>query len=444
MKTFLSALLIFLVYCSKAQDINGSWGAILNIPGAGELPIILHISTEGDSIVATTDSPRQKSKGTIVDEIKLVARELSFKIKAYHSSFKGLLSNDSIAGTFAQNQMTTPLTFKKIRRPQEPKPKFPYNIKNITIKNTEQGNMLAGTLTTPFDKKNIPVVILITGSGPHNRDEEFLLHKPFLVIADHFTTRGIGVLRMDDRGVDGSEAGKANATSADLATDINAAVNYLTEKGYKNIGLLGHSEGGMIAPMVAVNNKLVKFIVSMAGPGVPIDSLMLGQLEATLRIMKVPQPLANINLMVVRKAYELTKPYNGTNLKQYLVDSLVKTFPLYADMSKAVAGSISDPWFHYFIKFDPQLYIKQLKIPVLAINGEEDTQVLAKENLNGWKVTLQNAGNKNFDTKAFPNLNHFLRTPINGTLFENLMIEETISKEVLEYMAAWILKTAKP
>ena len=445
MKTFLFALLIFFVYCSKAQDISGSWAGILNTPG-GELPIVLHITTEGDSIVATTDSPLQNSKGTRIDEIKLAANELSFKIKAHHSSFKGVLYNDSIAGTFSQNQMTIPLTFKKVRRPQEPKPKFPYIIKNITIKNTEQGNMLAGTLTTPFDKKNFPVVILITGSGPQNRDEAFLLHKPFLVIADYFTTRGIGVLRMDDRGVDGSEAGKANATSADFATDINAAVNYLADRGYKNIGLLGHSEGGMIAPMVAVNNKQVKFLVSMAGPGIANDSLMLGQLGASLRVMKVPEPLAGINLTVVRKAYELMKSYSGDrdHLKQYLTDTLVKTYPLYADMSKAVASSVSVPWFQYFIKLNPQIYIKQLKIPVLAVNGEEDTQVLAKENLSGWRATLEHAGNKNFDIKSFPRLNHFFRTAISGTLAENIMIEETISKEVLQYMASWILRSAKP
>lgn len=354
-------------------------------------------------------------------------------------------TNNKIVGFFAQAPSNAVLN-----RPQTPKPPFDYIVEDVEFKNETQGNLLAGTLSLPKDKKNFPIAILITGSGAQNRDEEILGHKPFAVIADDFAKKGIATLRLDDRGVGGSEKGKENPTAFDFSTDINSAVKYLFQKGYKNIGLIGHSEGGMIAPMVANENKNVKFMVLLAGPGIPITDLMVTQNYEVGKSQGVQESELQENTKNLNQIYGFIKKYQGNDLKADLskyVTSILEKNDEYKDNPKKIeeivnlnVNTITNPWFLYFLKQNPQLQLQKIKIPTLALNGSKDVQVSAKENLNGIKKSLTKAGNKNFKIEEIQSVNHLFQTAKTGAVSEYSEIEETFSPTVLNIMSDWILK----
>ena len=458
MKPFFTLYAMLVTLVCYSQPIVGDWKGDLDIQGM-KLPLVLHITPAGDSFTATMDSPAQGAKGIKADTTEWINGQFSLVINNIRLRYVGkLVGADSIAGTFTQMNTSLPLGLARIKdsafvynRPQTPRPKFNYKGEDVTIKNEEQGNLLAGTLTTPYHKSNFPVVVMITGSGAQDRDETLFEHKPFLVIADHLTNNGIGVLRMDDRGVGGSEKGKENATSADFATDISSAVNFLVKKGYKKIGLVGHSEGGMIAPMVAVQNKNVKFIVTMAGPGIPVDSLMLIQNREVSKTSGVSAEKISENIAASREIFSLLKNYSGNDIKTALKTKL-KTW-LDADTARSEDQKekfisqqivqVTSPWFLYFIKFNPDIFLSQVKVPVLAINGAKDVQVAAKENLSGIEKSLQKAGNKNFEVVELPGLNHLFQEAKTGAVSEYATIEQTISPTVLKLMTDWILKITK-
>lgn len=449
---------LFLANSLLSQHIIGSWKGALTVQGM-QLPLVLHINQNGDSLHSTMDSPLQGAKGIPVDATTFLGNELKFEIKKLTVVYSGQLKGDSISGTFTQSGMNFPLTFKRsagntsddLKRPQTPKPPFNYNIEEISFVNASEGNTLAGTLTTPKNKKQFPVVVMITGSGLQDRDETLFEHKPFWVIADHFTNNGIGVLRLDDRGIGGSSKGKDGTTSADFATDINAAVEWLKQRGYKNIGLVGHSEGGMIAPMVAVKNKDVNFIVSMAGPGIAIDKLMALQVYAVGKSGGESETALESNVAASQKIYDFIKNYKGNDLENELkkeIAAQINMLPVAeqpaANLKEQIinqqAKASASPWFQYFIKFNPDVYLSKLKIPVLAINGSKDVQVIAKENLAGWQSSLQKAGNKNFEIAELQGLNHLFQEAKTGAVAEYAEIEQTISPKALEVMTNWILK----
>ncbi len=455
MKRFLFfTAVMFAFQFSNAQPVIGTWSGDLMIQGM-KLPLVLHVHSQGDSLTATLDSPAQGAKGIPVSKVFFSNNELQFEIKMIQASYKGMLAADSIAGTFTQMGMNLPLTFKKgaakpANRPQTPKPPFNYQIEEVNFTNPADTNTLAGTLTTLMDKKQFPVVVLITGSGDQDRDETLFDHKPFWVIADHLTKNGIGVLRLDDRGVGGSTKGKEASTTASFATDIDAAVKFLTKRGYKNIGLIGHSEGGMIAPMVADKNKNVKFLISLAGPGVDIYDLMLKQTFDVTKSSGVSDSAAQAATEQNKKIFAFIKDYKGNNLgkdAKVFLNSLPETDALKTltpEQKQTIIDQqvkmITSPWFQYFLKFSPQAYITKLKIPVLAINGSKDIQVSAKENLAGWKQGLEKAGNNNYKIVELPDMNHLFQKAGTGTVAEYGQIEETISPEVLNLMTSWILK----
>jgi hypothetical protein len=295
-------------------------------------------------------------------------------------------------------------------------------------------------------------VVLITGSGQQNRDEEIFGHKSFWVIADDFAKKGIAVLRLDDRGIGGSNKGNnTTPTSQNFATDINAAVNFLALKGYKNIGLAGHSEGGMIAPMVASQNNKVKFVVSMAGPGIPIEELLQLQSRAVAKLDGASDADLKMNEELNGKLYAVIKNPKSNDLKSEIKTILSEELnklpkeqlPPESEIEKMLeseAKQISNPWFVYFLKFNPDDYWSKLKIPVLAINGSLDSQVTSKENLAGIKSSLEKAKNKSFETVEFPYLNHLFQEAKIGSVAEYAELEQTISPTVLNKMSSWILK----
>ena len=386
----------------SAQQIEGSWAGELNIQGT-KLPLIFNIKQDNTNFTATFDSPAQNAKDIPISKTTFVNNELTLDANNFGINYKGSYNNDKISGTFTQGKMTIPLvlTRKNLtdigpKRPQTPKAPFDYTIAEVLIENPLEKNSLAGTLTTPKNKKEFPVVILITGSGQQNRDEELFNHKPFWVIADDFTKKGIGVLRLDDRGIGGSTNGNKNPTSENFASDINTAVDYLASKGYKKIGLIGHSEGGMIAPMVALNNKKVSFIISLAGPGIPIDQLLALQATALAKSNGTSLEEMKKNTELNQKIYQKVIHSSESNLKAELKILLTEEFkklpkdklPPEDQLNQLIESQyqqLTSPWFVYFLKWNPNAYWSKIKIPVLALIGSLDLQVAPKENLAGIK-----------------------------------------------------------
>ncbi len=449
--TLLAAFSLFFIQLINAQNIVGSWKGDIDVQGM-KLPFILNIKKDGNSYSSTVDSPKQGAKDIPVDKTDFTDGELSFEQQALGVSYKGKFSNGKIEGTFRQGNFSVPLTFVPntenfvINRPQTPKPPFNYDTEDISFQNPKDKNTLAGTIAQPknFDK-NQPVVILITGSGSQNRDEEIFEHKPFAVIADYFAKQGIATLRIDDRGIGGSSQGSGNDTTYNFSTDINSAVDYLMSKGYKNIGLLGHSEGGMIAPMVAAGNKNVKFTVLMAAPGTSIDQLLVQQNYLAGKSMGQSEAQLEANKKINSGIYGFIKNYSGNLYEKDLHEFLIKNFK--DQMNEEAIGNmeqqISKSWFTYFVKFNPDEYLSKLKIPVLALNGSLDFQVPAKENLEAIQQSLTKAGNKNFRTEEIPGLNHLFQEAKTGAFSEYADIEQTISPKALAEMADWIAKLKK-
>lgn len=428
-----------------AQEITGKWYGNLTVQG-NTLPLIIKIESDGNMYQSFLDSPMQGAKGIPIDKTVFQNNELHFQITALGISFTGLLIEGKINGFFSQSGLKIPLSLTRDEttvipaRPQEPKPPYPYDTTDITFKNEVQGNILGGTIAQPKDFiKNRPMLIMITGSGAQDRNEEMFNHKPFLVIADDLAKKDIGTFRMDDRGVGSSEKVSDDDTSADFATDINAAVNLLVKKGYSNIGLIGHSEGGMIAPLVALQNKNVKFLVLLAAPGIPLLDLTLIQNRKLVEEVPLPSEMIEEVLDIKEKTFIFAHDYTGTNFRADFSTYLDENFPKMTPQEKApYIAQMASPWFRYFIKFNPDKYLSKVKIPVLAVNGNLDLQVSAKENLDGIRKSLLKAGNKNFKIKEFDGLNHLFQTAKTGNPAEYGQIEETFSPLVLDEISKFI------
>ena len=445
-----------------AQDITGKWHGSLVVPGA-KLRLVVNISQGLNGYTATMDSPDEGSKGIPIDKVDFTANTLTFSIKAAGISYTGKYESGIIKGTFTQGNYILPLDLSRneasaapaLKRPQEPKAPFPYYTEDVTFKNEKAGITLGGTLSLPKKEGNYPIVILITGSGSQNRDEEILGHKPFLVLADHLTRNGIGVLRYDDRGVGKSGGNPAVATSADFATDTQAAFDYIKtrkEANKKKIGLLGHSEGGMIAQMVAEKNADVAYIVMMAGPGIQGSELMILQNYLVGKADSIPENELTSMGNTLRKAYNVILTENDDKARKLAVSEIYeKEFgPFFQskgvpkeDIGRVVLGQVdqvTSPWFVYFLRYNPAPVIEKLKCPILALNGKKDIQVAAKANLDGVRRAADKAGNKKVTTKSYPNLNHLFQECNTGSIQEYGEIEQTIAPVVLDDITAFIAK----
>jgi fermentation-respiration switch protein FrsA (DUF1100 family) len=333
---------------------------------------------------------------------------------------------------------------------------FPYKREEVTFKNTKGGNSLAGTLTTPANGKVFKIVVLITGSGPQNRDEEIkqINLRPFLVLSDWLTRDGIAVLRYDDRGVGKSTGIFAKANTADLADDADAAVNYIqSRRDLKDlsIGLIGHSEGGVIAPMVASRNKAVKFICLLAGPGVPTHEAMIQQGKNRMRLNGTSADDQKIMLAGTEDIYRILRDNAGLSLAKLKVkvDSMLyrntqnaPTRLLHGksvdEVVKLTSKQLLSPWIRYFILFDPADYLTKVKCPVLALNGTLDSQVECATNLAAIKNALQKGGNNNHQEIALPGLNHEFQKAKTGAESEYSQIYETMNPKALEQVSTWI------
>jgi hypothetical protein len=369
------------------------------------------------------------------------------------------VSDSAIDGTWTQRGVDFNVNLKKLKtaftvsRPQEPKPPFPYTSEDVTFINDKFNIKLAGTLTIPSGPGPFKAVIMITGSGAQNRNEELMGHKPFLIIADYLSRNGIAVLRYDDRGVGGSQGNYSEATSADLATDAEAALNFLRNDpkiNQKEIGFIGHSEGGLIAPIVATSHDDVGFIVSLAGPGVTGQQIIIRQAQDIGRLSGEKEIDIKESTETNKKLYAVLRKEKDNNKAETKILAIYKEILLKkktpeGDAEKAVSqlkisfGASTYTWWRYFIMTDPAIYWKKVRCPVLALDGEKDLQVAANENLPAIEKAVRSSGNKSVKTIKLPELNHLFQHCKTGLPSEYASIEETFSPEALKIITDWIL-----
>ena len=464
---FLVVLSFILPLCSMVfsqeapgrQDIPGTWMGPIKA-GAIELRLVFNIRMEkGDSLVATLDSPDQGAKGIPMGNVVFDSDTLVIYAPLLLGQYKGFMSSDTlIEGSWTQRGQTFPLILRKLKdqfmvnRPQEPKAPFPYISEDIKFPNKPANIFLAGTLTIPDGSGPFPAVILITGSGAQDRNETIMAHKPFLVIADYLSRHGIAVLRYDDRGVAGSQGSQLNATSADFASDAEAAFNYLRQDNRIDpdmIGLAGHSEGGLIAPIVASTNNSVAFIISLAGTGVNGERVLFRQQKDIAQNMGVSEDEIKDSQAINKKLYKtIKKEKDNQKAHTEAVELYRKLLQKRGVPDSGIEEAIGQlntqldvsaiAWFRYFISTDPARYWSRVLCPVLALNGEKDLQVAADENLPAIEEALRSSGNNNVRTVSLPDLNHLFQHCNTGLPAEYGKIEETISPEVLKLMSDWI------
>jgi pimeloyl-ACP methyl ester carboxylesterase len=471
LKFIIAIIFLFTGLVINAQvNFSGTWNGTLNI--AGELRLVLHITQMPDgSYSGTLDSPDQKVSGIKCDKVEAITDtsgdKLTFAINNIKVSYTGILLNDStLSGTFTQNvkipldlhRSDIPYVARVKNRPQTPKPPFPYKSEEVIY--TANGLHYGGTITIPQGNGSFPAVLLITGSGAQDRDETIFSHKPFAVLADALTRDGFIVLRVDDRGIGNSTGNFSASTTADFVNDVNASISYLKsrhEVNNKKIGLLGHSEGAMIAPMVASQRKDINFIVLLAAPGVKIVNLMAEQNAAVMKSMGIDSVLAEnykplysqlVNAIVSAPdtATATRNALQVINSQSKMDSAALSKLGIYDKefYVKQMVTVCSAPWFKYFIQFDPQPYLTKLKkVKVLALNGSKDIQVVSQQNLPAVRSALVAGSTRTFEVKEMPGLNHLFQTCAKCTVAEYGQLEETMAPLALQTITGWLNTNVK-
>ena len=431
--------------------LDGIWDATANRRGA-ILHLVLRVTTGPGGTIASFDSPDQLAMSLPVRGLTRDGDAVRFALPSGNTNFTGTLTGGRLSGHWADG---TESTFTRRaagaaeaaapRRPQTPQPPFPYRAEEVQVPNPRAaGVTLAGTLTLPQGRGPFPAAILITGSGAQDRDETLFGHKPFAVLADYLTRHGIAVLRYDDRGIAHSTGRFAGATSADFATDANAAFAFLAARpdiDRRAIGFVGHSEGGMVGPIAAMANPQVAYLVLLAGPGVATSDL----LEAQRRAIAESQGMSAAQLdRTAPLQTELMRiaasDRNDADARAAFAAALTDARMTEAGMPVSARGSMAtlmlDPWFRWFIRYDPAPALRHFRGPLLALNGSLDRQVLSVQNLPG--IRAATAGHRDVTITELPGLNHLFQTAQNGGVGEYATIEETMAPVVLQTVADWI------
>lgn len=464
MKKIFFGFFIAIVLLSQSLygQITNSWLGVLEFKGA-KFEIVLHIKQAGEGIYTKMDIPAQNVIGLAAESSTYTNGLYTADFTAALIKIEGYINEDGLLDAhFLQGGYDIPIKFKvendfnavpRLKKAQDPQEPFDYTIKEVQFKNEKDNVSLAGTLTLPKNIDNPPIAIMISGSGQQNRDSELFGHKPFWIIADDFAKKGIGVLRYDDRGMGNSEAGPdLNAkTTGDFALDAEAALDYLISLGYSKIGFIGHSEGGYIAPLIAKNRKKdVKFVIMMAGLGIPGDSLLAIQTYYSSIAEGIPDSIANYNRRFTRTMAKFVKSYKGNKLPTALENKIIA----YLDkdtVSQSISEeerttivnntvwNMSSPYIQYFVRADPYPILKKVKCPVLALNGTKDVQVPAAENLSRIEKALKKGRNKNYEIVYLAGLNHLFQPASTGAISEYATISMSIDPEVLNIMSKWIL-----
>lgn len=438
---------------AEPSDMDGSWLGTIDL-GANTLRLVFKIVNTQEGLTAQMQSPDQGPAWRSVTSVIRRADSLTITINEIQATFEGKIDAhlNSIHGTFTQRGQPLPLVLKRMkdqsavepqRRPQTPVKPYPYREEEVTYANQAGGNTLAGTLTIPPGKGPFTAVLLIAGSGPNDRDESLLGHKPFLVLSDYLTRKDIVVLRADKRGIGKSTGDLATATTADFASDAEAGVAYLktrAEADPRKLGLIGHSEGGVVAPMVAASDPGVAFVVMMAGDGVPGDRIVAEQTRLLTEAAGASKEKAVEGAAGERELLALVETERDeTVLEKKLHEKLAADGVPEAQIGSSIMA-LTSPWFRYFLTYDPATALRKVACPVLAINGSLDLQVPPAQNLPAIRKALKEGGNKHFEIDELPGLNHLFQTAKTGTPAEYAQIEETLSPVALDKIASWILK----
>jgi pimeloyl-ACP methyl ester carboxylesterase len=455
---FLSVLNVF---PQDTQGVVGIWLGTLRA-GAIEVRLVFHISTQPDkTLKALMDSPDQGAKGIEMDAAVFVENTLTLELKKAGILYTAKLSADGseLDGEFQQGGLKTKMPMKRIKeapsiiRPQDPKKPYPYVEEDVVYENTRDKVKLAATLTLPQGNGPFPAVILITGSGAQNRNEEVMGHRPFLVLADHLTRKGIAVLRADDRGVGGSTGNISDSTSENFAYDALAGIEFLKSRkeiDVKKIGLIGHSEGGIIAPLAASLSKDVAFIVMMAGTGLTGEDILYLQGALISRAMGVSEEKIKENTDLQKRIFSVLKSQKDeASIKKELSSLFEESYEKMTDEEKKAITdkntylegqfkSLLSPWFRFFLTYDPKSALGKVTCPVLAINGEKDLQVPPQENLPVIEQTLKQSGNRDVTVQMLPGLNHLFQKSATGAVSEYPQIPETINPAALTAISGWI------
>ena len=446
MKTKILIPLLFVALQAQAQ-IEGYWKGEIDL-GVQKLETAFDIKAVENGYAATFDVPAQGAYDIPIDETTFQDGHLQLTMSAMGASYSGTLKDDVIEGEFTQNGMTFPLNLarskmkeQKKTRPQDPQPPFHYQIEEVTFVNEKEGNTLAGTLTIPEGEGPFPAMVLVSGSGQQNRDEELMNHRPFWVIADYCARHGIAVLRYDDRGIGGSTGEVENATSMDFSYDAEAAFDYLRNRKEINaakVGILGHSEGGVINFMVSARRPEVAFLVSLAGPSVNGIEMLKEQQAAILRASGMTEEMVQFNGNANAQMFNIIETSNDREEADTLLRQLLKGWGYNEELTEQTVGQMASPWMYYFLRYDPTDAIVKTNCPALLLNGSKDLQVIASQNLPGYEKIIAEHGKANLTMRELPDLNHLFQHCETGSPNEYFEIEETISPEVLETIVGFV------
>ena len=438
-----------------AMDMAGTWEGLLKIQPGVEMKLLFNIEKTNDGYTAVLAIPQQGVTGLPVQTATLSETgEVDLVIASIGARFTGTMQGHdatvSIEGVFEQSGFKFPLVLSPslqsapTGKPQDPVPPYPYISEEVEFVQQPDGFTLAGTITRPKATGKYPAVVLVTGSGSQDRDEAIMGHRPFLVLSDALTKAGIVVLRYDDRGFAQSKGDASAATTMDFAMDAASAVSYLASQPYvdkSRIGVLGHSEGGVIAPIVASDNPEVDFIILMAGTGVNGIELLKDQSAAILRTQGAPEAYINQITALNESIYRMIiEPSADMEDQKRKVAEKLTSIGVGPDEVKAQIAALFSPWYRYFLMLDPAVYLEKTTVPVLILNGSKDTQVTSALNVPAIEAALQRGGNMQSTTIVYDGLNHLFQPAQTGAVAEYATIETTIEPQVLNDIATWILQ----
>jgi len=415
--------------------------------GLTELEMGFDIKAVENGYSATLDVPAQGANDMPVDETTFRDNRLQITMSAMGASYSGELKDNIIEGEFTQHGMAFPLNLEKgvkgtqQARPQDPKPPFNYRIEEVTFRNEKEGFELTGTLTIPEGDGTFPAMVLVSGSGQQNRDEELMNHRPFWVIADDCARHGVAVLRYDDRGMGGSGGEVKMATSLDFSYDAEAAFDFLRSQKLidaSRVGILGHSEGGIINFMVAARRPEVAFLVSLAGTAVNGIEVLKEQQKAILRASGMTEEAIQFSSNANAQLFEVVENSSSREEADTLLRQLVKSWGYNEELTEQTVGELVSPWMYYFLKYDPTEAIVKTDCPALLLNGSKDLQVVASQNLPAYESLIAEHGKTNLTLREMPDLNHLFQHCETGSPNEYFTIEETISPEVLEMIVEFV------
>lgn len=435
---------------ASAQDapaVEGAWAGTLDT-GAGTLRIVFHLTSAGDDLSATMDSPDQGAYGIAAGPVTLDAGSLRIEVPVVSGHYEGVIAADGsrIDGTWHQAGMTFPLVLAPSadtapERPQEPEEPYPYEATDVSFGSVAADIRLAGTLTIPAGDGPHPAVVLVSGSGPQDRDESVFGHRPFLVLADHLTRNGIAVLRFDDRGVGGSTGEIATAITRDFADDAEGAIHYLLSRPEidpDHVGIIGHSEGALVAPIVANRSGEVAFVVLLAGTGVDGEELLVMQLIAINRAMGVSEEMTAQRSELQRELLELVARTPDDSVAAERAREVLAGAGVTGQAAEAQVAALLSPWMRHFLTYDPLPELRALVVPVLVMWGEKDMQVPPEGNREPVDRALAESGNPDATSIVLPGLNHLFQTAVSGAPSEYAEIPETFAPAALDQITEWI------